>query len=123
MTLADDTSDAGAAEFHVKIASTGDVLGVPAGKPIVQVLKDNGYLVETSCTSGLCGTCKVRYLEGEVDHRDYVLNADEKSEYLTTCVSRASSAEIVLDLPPPGTTPLDALMRPTAVVDQDICVA
>nr|WP_268978037.1 2Fe-2S iron-sulfur cluster-binding protein [Pseudomonas putida] len=48
--------------------------------------------------SGLCGTCKIRYLEGEVDHQDYILDDSEKSTCLTACVSRAKSKSIVLDL-------------------------
>jgi vanillate O-demethylase ferredoxin subunit len=40
----------------------------------------------------------VRYLSGEVEHNDCILGDDEKREYLTACVSRATSRELVLDL-------------------------
>ena len=93
------------APFTVKIASTGDALVVPEDKSILRVLIDNGYIVENSCIAGVCGMCRVRYLEGEVDHKDYILSDQERSEYLTTCTSRSLSSEIVLDLPPPGTVP------------------
>ena len=84
--------------FEVKIASTGEVLTVPNDKSIAQVLNEHGIDIPTSCQSGLCGTCKVRYLSGEVDHRDYVLNKEERSQFLTTCVSRSYGALLVLDL-------------------------
>ena len=84
--------------FKVRIASTGQQIGVPADKSLVEALADAGIELETSCVSGLCGTCKVRYLEGEVDHQDYILSPDEQSEYLTACVSRAKSELLVLDL-------------------------
>ena len=113
----------GAPEFTIKIASTGDAFGVAAGQSMLSVLHENGYAVQHSCTSGLCGTCKVRYLEGEPDHRDMILTDDEKTEYLTTCISRCRSGEIVLDLPPPGEEPIVQAETPLAVVDQDICVA
>ena len=118
------SSGNGLADFRIRIASTGDSFDVPSDKSILNILRENGYGVESYCTSGLCGTCRVRYLEGEPDHRDLILDDEEKAEYLTTCISRCKSEEIVLDLPPPGSegaviTP----ERPLAIVDQSICVA
>ncbi len=84
--------------FQVKVASTGAVHTVPNDKTIVEVLAEHGIEVETSCESGLCATCKVRYLEGEVDHRDLTMSQEEQAEYLTACVSRAKSPMLVLDL-------------------------
>jgi vanillate O-demethylase ferredoxin subunit len=40
----------------------------------------------------------VRYLSGDVEHNDCILGDDEKDEFLTTCVSRANSRLLVLDL-------------------------
>lgn len=93
--LADDTIGIG---FQVKIASTGATFFVPHDQSIVQVLTENGIEVEVSCESGLCGTCATRYLEGEVDHRDLVLEKSEQTQYLTLCCSRAKSKILVLDL-------------------------
>ena len=113
--------------FQVRIASTGEALEVPRHKSILHVLVENGYRVPSSCSDGRCGTCKVRYLSGEPDHRDSVLEPEERSQFLTVCVSRAKSEELVLDLPAAGAAigPRDpfALDRPIAVVDAEICVA
>lgn len=84
--------------FQIKIASTGENFTVANDRSIVQVLAEHGFDIPTSCTAGLCGSCKVRYLSGEVDHRDLILSDDERSECLTTCVSRATSPMLVLDL-------------------------
>lgn len=84
--------------FMVKIASSGAMLEVPADRSIADVLEQNGVRIETSCQAGLCATCKIRYLEGEVDHRDYILGDDEHGQFLTACVSRATSPVLVLDL-------------------------
>ncbi|WP_458369757.1 2Fe-2S iron-sulfur cluster-binding protein [Pseudomonas fluorescens] len=65
---------------------------------LAEALQQAGYPVETSCQSGLCGTCKVRYLSGVVDHQDFILDDSEKSEFLTVCVSRAASGTLLLDL-------------------------
>ena len=85
-------------EFQIKISSTGDVYEVPAEKSIVEVLWDNGFDVDTSCESGLCATCMTRYLEGEPDHQDMVLDEEERAEYLCVCCSRSNSPLLVLDL-------------------------
>jgi ferredoxin-NADP reductase len=93
-----ETVAAAVGEFIVKIASTGQHIPVSGDQSIADALEEAGVAIETSCRAGLCGTCKVRYLSGEVEHNDCILGDDEKREYLTTCVSRASSRELVLDL-------------------------
>lgn len=84
--------------FMMKIASTGAMLEVPEDRSIADVLKEAGVQIETSCEAGLCATCKIRYLEGDVDHRDYILSDEEHGRFLTACVSRATSGVLVLDL-------------------------
>jgi len=93
---ADADADLGA--FVVEIASSGASFEIPADRSIVEVLSDAGIMIETSCVSGLCGTCKVKYLSGKVDHRDYILSDEEREDHLTACVSRAAGARLVLDL-------------------------
>lgn len=82
----------------VKIASTGAMLEVPADRTIADVLEQANIRIETSCQAGLCATCKIRYLEGDVDHRGYILSDEEHGQWLTACVSRATSGVLVLDL-------------------------
>lgn len=90
--------DADGAGFTVEIASTGQRLAVPPERSIAEVLRAAQIGIETSCEAGLCGTCKVRYLQGDVDHRDCILGEDEQREFLTVCVSRAKAGSLVLDL-------------------------
>ena len=118
-----DKADNQPPEFYIRIASTDDVLDVPLDKSMVDVLLEHGYRVEVSCSHGLCGTCKTRYLEGEPDHKDMFLKPAEKSEFLTPCVSRSKSAGIVLDLPPPESDQSIIPEGPIAEVDISICVA
>lgn len=84
--------------FEVKIASSGAVFEIPPGKTILEVLCDQGFDIETSCESGLCATCMTGYLEGEPDHRDLVLDDDEKTSHLCVCISRSKTPLLVLDL-------------------------
>jgi phthalate 4,5-dioxygenase reductase subunit len=84
--------------FQVRLARTGTTVDVPVGCSILEALRGHGVDIASSCESGSCGTCEVRLLEGEADHRDLVLAEHEKSRLIMVCVSRARSAELVLDL-------------------------
>lgn len=84
--------------FTAQIASTGQCIEVTADQPLSEALTLAGIPIATSCDSGLCGTCRINYLAGEVDHQDYILSPDEQSRCLTACVSRARSGVLVLDL-------------------------
>jgi len=87
-----------AGDFQVKIASSGAVYAVPTGKSIVDVLRGAGIECNTSCEAGLCGTCRTRYLEGNPEHHDFVLNEAERQEYVMICCARSISEVLVLDL-------------------------
>ena len=96
--VAQDTS--GDNGFEVKIASTGKTYAVGPDQNIVQVLKDHGVEILTSCEQGVCGTCITRILEGEPDHRDMYFTDAEKArnDQFTPCCSRSKSKILVLDL-------------------------
>ncbi len=85
--------------FDVVLKKAGKTFTVPPDKSILEVLKAEGFRVKTLCTAGRCGTCRVGYLSGKVDHRDDILDDDERQEFLQVCVSRAMPGEtLVLDL-------------------------
>ncbi|WP_034300558.1 PDR/VanB family oxidoreductase [Herbaspirillum sp. RV1423] len=90
----------GDAAFDIRLASSGKVMQVPPGVSIVDVLSQAGICIDTSCREGICGTCVVPLLEGEPDHRDNCLSKKEKAanDQICTCVSRARSGLLVLDL-------------------------
>lgn len=86
--------------FELKLARSGRILAVPAGVAIVDVLAEAGIVIDTSCREGICGTCVVPVLAGEPEHRDHCLTKKEKAanKQICACVSRACSAQLVLDL-------------------------
>ena len=84
--------------FEVRLARKGVTLQVQPEQTIVRAIELAGHRVPTSCLSGLCGSCKVNYLEGEVEHNDYILSDEEKTRCLTVCVSRSRGPLLVLDL-------------------------
>ncbi|WP_454727205.1 MULTISPECIES: PDR/VanB family oxidoreductase [Cupriavidus] len=92
------TDDAPAKGYVVELARSGRTLTVAPDQNLAEVLQQAGAPVETSCQSGLCGTCKVRYLAGDVDHQDYILDESERRSLMTPCVSRGCGGTLVLDL-------------------------
>jgi phthalate 4,5-dioxygenase reductase subunit len=81
----------------VKLARSGTVLDVPTTKTILEVLRDHGLDVPSSCETGTCGTCRTKVLAGEADHRDLVLADHERKDTIMICVSRAKGEEITID--------------------------
>ncbi|CAB3634472.1 PDR/VanB family oxidoreductase [Achromobacter pestifer] len=92
------TDAAPAGSFEVQLARSGATVQVLPEQTIVRALELAGHRIPTSCLSGLCGACKLEYLEGEVDHQDFILSDEEKTHCLTACVSRAKGARLVVDL-------------------------
>ncbi|WP_170127192.1 PDR/VanB family oxidoreductase [Kineococcus rhizosphaerae] len=84
------------APFTAVWAPTGARVEVPADKTLLNALRGRGIDVDASCESGTCGTCRLRLVAGEADHRDLVLSADERAGYVMPCVSRAVGEEITV---------------------------
>ncbi|WMS44718.1 Rieske 2Fe-2S domain-containing protein [Acuticoccus sp. MNP-M23] len=87
-----------AGAFTVALARSALTVPVREGETILAALRGAGVPVESSCEQGACGTCVVRVLEGMPLHQDVCLSAAEREDHIATCVSRASSARLVLDL-------------------------
>ncbi len=83
--------------FDVKIASTGRTFRVPANKSALEVLKEAGFVLPSSCELGVCGSCECGYRDGTVIHRDVVLPVGARQDRLMLCVSRAR-VQVTLDL-------------------------
>jgi phthalate 4,5-dioxygenase reductase component len=83
--------------FTVRLVRSNATLTVPVGATILEVMRAHGVQAPSSCESGTCGTCKTGLLSGEADHRDMVLTPAERARSIIVCVSRARSAELLLD--------------------------
>src|SRR3954451_3968072 len=86
--------------FEVVLRQSELTLSVPPDRSILSVVEEAGVGVLSSCAEGTCGTCETAVLEGVPDHRDSVLDEDERAanECMMICVSRASTPRLVLDL-------------------------
>lgn len=86
--------------FSVELRASGITLTVPPDRSILDVVTEAGIDVMHDCEEGICGSCETKVIEGDVDHRDYVLTTQEKAkgDCMMVCVSRSACPRLVLDL-------------------------
>jgi ferredoxin-NADP reductase/DMSO/TMAO reductase YedYZ heme-binding membrane subunit len=85
--------------FSVELRRSGRVIEVPAGRTLLQAVRDVLPTVPAGCEQGVCGACRTQVLAGEPDHRDELLSDQERAAgAMLICVSRARSKRLTLDL-------------------------
>jgi ferredoxin-NADP reductase len=86
--------------FEVELARTGTTVTVSPTMSVLDAVNTAGIEVLSSCKQGICGTCETTVLAGRPDHRDSLLDDDDRAanDCMYICVSRASSDRLVLDL-------------------------
>lgn len=86
--------------FIVRLDKRKLELTVPPDKTIVEVLREAGIELKTSCEQGVCGTCLTAVIEGDPEHLDLYLSDDEHAsgKLIVPCVSRSKSKLLVLDI-------------------------
>jgi ferredoxin-NADP reductase len=90
--------DPNAKPYTLVLARSGSEIAVAAGQSMLSALEDVGVEVPTSCCGGICGACKVGWMEGKPLHRDRVLSPYERERFLMVCVAGSDSERLVLDL-------------------------
>ena len=72
---------------------TFDIAGVTATCPetetVLAAARSAGVAIPTGCTFGVCGTCKVKKLEGEVHmvHNGGITDEEIEEGYILACCS------------------------------------
>ena len=87
-------------DFKLKLAKSGLEIIVPADKTATEALDDAGIHVDVKCSDGLCGVCSCGLLDGDVEHRDFVLSKNARKEKIILCSSRAlkENGVVTIDL-------------------------
>jgi len=74
--------------FTASVASA--TVSVAADETLLAALQRAGVDAPYSCQQGFCGTCRIRVLNGGVQHRDTLLTEPERDAgMMLSCVSRA----------------------------------
>lgn len=86
--------------FQLELRRSGRTLEVLPDQSVLDALGSAGVNVLSSCRKGVCGTCETPVLAGEPDHRDSLLDDDERAagDCMFVCVSGSLSDRLVLDL-------------------------
>ncbi|MBV4477144.1 PDR/VanB family oxidoreductase [Pseudomonas botevensis] len=88
----------GAQGFTVEAVDSGVTLEVGPGQTLLEALEDAGLDPVYDCRRGECGVCALDVLEGDVEHRDFIMSEQEAacSARIYPCVSRAKSPRLKL---------------------------
>ena len=86
--------------FDITLKRSGIQLHVTEDSSLLETLETAEVAIESSCRGGVCGRCLTSVLDGEIEHHDEFLSAEEKAaqDCLMPCVSRAAGQSLVLDL-------------------------
>lgn len=86
--------------FEIELHRSGATVTVSPGITVLEAVQAAGINVLSSCQRGVCGTCETAVLGGQPDHRDSILDDDERAraDCMFICVSRSATSRLVLDL-------------------------
>ncbi|WP_339449180.1 flavin reductase family protein [Pseudomonas sp. EA_5y_Pfl2_R50] len=90
----DDTAQG----FVIDAAESGISVNVGPEQSLLEALEAAGLDPLYDCRRGECGVCALDVLEGEVEHRDFIMSEQEAacSARIYPCVSRAKSPRLKL---------------------------
>lgn len=85
--------------FTVRLSRSSKSFTMNASQTVLSAAKKAGVAVASSCSQGVCGTCKTRVLEGTVDmkHNGGIRDREVQKGFRLLCCSRPTS-DLVLEL-------------------------
>ncbi|MEK6418361.1 MAG: hybrid-cluster NAD(P)-dependent oxidoreductase [Burkholderia gladioli] len=96
---ADSAPAAAQDTFTVTLARSSRSFTMAASDTVLAAARKAGIAVPSSCSQGICGTCKTRLIEGEVtmNHNGGIREREVQKGFRLLCCSRPSS-DLVLEL-------------------------
>lgn len=82
----------------VRLAHSGSIIVAEPGTTILDAMLADGVWAPYQCRRGTCGQCWAPVAEGTPEHRDLCLTPEQRENGICTCVSWASTDELVLEL-------------------------
>lgn len=77
----------------VTLTIDGRAIAVAAGTTVLAAARAGGIVIPTGCREGLCGTCRVKKLDGSVEmaHKGGITAREERQGYILACCSRMTA--------------------------------
>jgi ferredoxin-NADP reductase len=91
--------DVDAGLFTVTLSRSGKTFSMPSSQTVLSAAKKAGAIVPSSCSQGVCGTCKTAVLQGsvEMNHNGGIRQREIDKGLRLLCCSKPTS-DLVLDL-------------------------
>lgn len=86
--------------FQLSIEPVGDTIEVDDEQTLLDAALRQGIYLPHACCHGLCGTCKVQVVEGEVEHGDaspFALMDFEREENMTLACCATAQSDLVIE--------------------------
>jgi NADH oxidoreductase Hcr len=91
-------SPAAADTFRLTASRSGQQGEIGPGQTLLEAAEQHGIEISSICRAGVCGTCRTRVIEGDVDCTSDLLDEEDRSVgYVLACVASARS-DCVLEL-------------------------
>lgn len=84
--------------YPIRLASRDLVINTKDGESILEALEREKISIFSSCKTGICGTCVVKYSKAKVTHNDKCLSPRTRENMIAICVSYPDSDGITLDI-------------------------
>ncbi|KAB7884481.1 NADH:ubiquinone reductase (Na(+)-transporting) subunit F [Poseidonibacter ostreae] len=84
----------------LEIEPTGDIVDIQEGQTLLDAALRQGVYLPHACNHGLCGTCKVEVLEGEVDLGDaspFALMESERDDGFCLACTATADEDVVIE--------------------------
>lgn len=85
--------------FTVTLSRSGKMFSMPSNQTVLAAAKKAGAIVPSSCSQGICGTCKTALLKGtvEMNHNGGIRQREIDKGLRLLCCSKPTS-DLVIDL-------------------------
>lgn len=93
------TAVEGGEVFQLSVPKFGKILSIQAGQTLLEIMEPNAIPIIGACRSGVCGSCKCKIVEGEVERLSIATLTSEEvaAGFALACSTRAKS-DVVVDL-------------------------
>jgi vanillate O-demethylase ferredoxin subunit len=95
-----DTQASALVRLH--LTQSDQMIEVPTGKSLLDMLESSGIAVRSLCRAGICGNCRIKVLDGEYTlEPDFCLSDQDKGDgYALACCTFPQSGTVKVDLNP-----------------------